>query len=91
MKKILFAFIGVATLFTVSCKKDGFHESKELVSGGASGVDTLVGTISHDTTVVRTTYLKGIVYVAPGATLRINAGVTIKGSSGCSKRRQAHC
>jgi len=81
-KKILFAFVGVATLFTVSCKKDGFHESKELVSGGVSGVDTLAGTISHDTTVVRTTYLKGIVYVAPGATLRINAGVTIKGSPG---------
>jgi len=82
MKKLIFAFMGVAVIFASSCKKDGFHETKELVSGGASGVDTLVGTISHDTTVVRTTYLKGIVYVAPGATLRINAGVTIKGSPG---------
>jgi hypothetical protein len=82
MKKLIFAFMGVAVILASSCKKDGFHESKELVSGGASGVDTLVGTISHDTTVVRTTYLKGIVYVAPGATLRINAGVTIKGSPG---------
>ncbi|MDO6430400.1 hypothetical protein Q4E93_07375 [Flavitalea sp. BT771] len=82
MKKLIFACMGVAVIFASSCKKDGFHESKELVSGGASGVDTLVGTISHDTTVVRTTYLKGIVYVAPGVTLRINAGVTIKGSAG---------
>jgi hypothetical protein len=82
MKKLIFAFMGVAVIFASSCKKDGFHETKELVSGGASGVDTLVGTVSHDTTVVRTTYLKGIVYVAPGATLRINAGVTIKGSPG---------
>jgi hypothetical protein len=82
MKKLIFAFMGVAVIFASSCKKDGFNSKKELVSGGASGVDTLVGTITHDTTVVRNTYLKGIVYVAPGATLRINAGVTIVGSPG---------
>jgi len=82
MKKLIFAFMGVAIIFASSCKKDGFTAKKELVSGGASGVDTLVGSITHDTTVVRTTYLKGIVYVATGVTLRINAGVTIIGSPG---------
>jgi len=82
MKKLLFSFMGVAMLATVACKKDGFTPTKELVSGGASGVDTLVGEITHDTTVTRTTYLKGIVYVTPGHTLRINAGVTIIGSPG---------
>jgi len=82
MKKLIFAFMGVAIIFASSCKKDGFTSKKELVSGGASGVDTLVGVITHDTTVVRTTYLKGIVYVAPNVTLRINAGVTIIGSPG---------
>lgn len=74
--------MGVAIIFASSCKKDGFTAQKELVSGGASGVDTLVGSITHDTTVVRTTYLKGIVYVDSGVTLRINAGVTIIGSPG---------
>lgn len=85
MKKLIFAFMGVAVIFASSCKKDGFNSKKELVSGGASGVDTLVGVVTHDTTVTRKTYLKGIVYVAPGATLRINAGVTIVGSLGSAR------
>ena len=82
MKKLIFVMLGAVALFASSCKKDNFNSRKELISGGVSGVDTLVGVITHDTTVVRTTYLKGIVYVAPNVTLRINAGVTIIGSPG---------
>ncbi|MEO5562577.1 MAG: hypothetical protein ABIR18_04060 [Chitinophagaceae bacterium] len=82
MKKIFFAALGLA-VFAVSCKKDiDADVKKELVNGGGSGVDTLVGEITVNTTVTRTTYLKGIVYVKPGITLTVNAGVTIKGSPG---------
>lgn len=83
MKKLLIAAASVAALFTVSCQKDVTNKSlrQELVSGGTSGVDTLVGVITVNSTVTRTTYLKGVVFVAPGVTLRINPGVTIIGSS----------
>jgi hypothetical protein len=81
MKKILFAFIGVAALFASSCKKEDVKAyQKPLISGGSSNVDTLIGDITVNTTVTRTTYLKGLVYVRPGITLTVNAGVTIKGS-----------
>jgi len=82
MKKLIFASMGVAMLFAIACKKDNFASKKELISGGASGVDTLVGEITVNSTVTRTTYLKGIVYVAPNVTLTINKGVRIIGSPG---------
>jgi hypothetical protein len=82
MKKIFFAALGLA-VFAVSCKKNlDADVQKELVNGGVSGVDTLVGEITVNSTVTRTTYLKGIVYVKPGVTLTVNPGVTIKGSPG---------
>lgn len=88
MKKLFFVVMGSAVIFASSCKKDKSVSNleadtlKELINGGASGVDTLVGEITVNTTVTRTTYLKGIVFVNPGVTLTINAGVTIKGSQG---------
>ena len=82
MKKVLFAATAAAVVFASSCKKESKETlgstQKELVTG--SLVDTLKGNITVNTTVTRTTYLKGIVYVKPGVTLTVNAGVTIKGS-----------
>jgi len=84
MKKVIYAFLGLTVLIASSCKKDTTNHSvkKELISGGASGVDTLEGAITLNTTVVRTTYLKGVVSVQSGVTLTINPGVTIVGSPG---------
>lgn len=90
MKKLVYSALGLALLFASSCKKDSFDAQKELVSGGASGVDTLVGEISVNSTVTRTTYLQGIVYVKPGVTLTINPGVTIKGSLGSGVLDSVH-
>ncbi|MHA4807424.1 hypothetical protein ACX0G9_04940 [Flavitalea flava] len=81
MKKLIFGAMSVAVLFAISCKKNNADVTqKELIHGTL--VDTLVGVITHDTIVSRTTYLKGIVYVAPNVTLTVNAGVTIIGSPG---------
>ncbi len=82
MKKIFLGALGVAALFTVSCKKDLISEDvqKPLIVGAT--VDTLVGTISVNTTLTKTTYLKGIVFVDTLVTLTVNPGVTIKGSIG---------
>ncbi len=90
MKKFLYSALGLALIFASSCKKDNFNAQKELISGGASGVDTLVGEISVNTTVTRTTYLEGVVYVKPGVTLTVNAGVTIKGSLGSGVLDSVH-
>lgn len=81
MKKIIFAAVGALALFAISCKKENLDQGqKELVVSGV--VDTLKGDITVNTTVTKTTYLKGLVYVKPGVTLTVNAGVTIKGSLG---------
>lgn len=82
MKKLIYAAMGLAVAFATSCKKDidSSDEQKPLVIGAS--VDTLVGEITVNTTVTRETYLKGIVFVKPGVTLTVNAGVTIKGSLG---------
>jgi hypothetical protein len=80
MKKFLYSAIGIAVVLTTACKKDVSNDQKPLVIG--TTVDTLVGEITTNTTVTRETYLKGIVFVKPGVTLTVNAGVTIKGSPG---------
>ena len=81
MKKIIYAALCVATLFATSCKKEVLEQGqKELVVSGV--VDTLKGNITVNTTVTKTTYLKGLVYIKPGVTLKVNPGVTIKGSNG---------
>ena len=81
MKQLILSVMGLALLAT-SCKKESsdYTLDKELVPGAT--VDTLVGDITFNTTVSKTTYLKGIVYVRPGVTLTVNPGVTIKGSLG---------
>jgi hypothetical protein len=91
MKKIMYGVFGLAVLFA-SCKKEkefasesngrtifGTEEKPLIVTGT---VDTLVGDITVNTTVTKTTYLKGIVYVRPGVTLTVNPGITIIGSPG---------
>ncbi len=81
MKKIIYATVGALALFATSCKKENLDQGqKELVVSGV--VDTLKGDITVNTTVTKTTYLKGLVYVKPGVTLTVNAGVSIKGSLG---------
>ena len=81
MKKLFFAAAGIAIVFASACKKDFVtKESKPLLPGAT--VDTLTGEITVNTTVTKTTYLRGIVIVKPGITLTVNAGVTIKGSPG---------
>jgi hypothetical protein len=80
MKKILLAAIGLTAIIS-SCKKNDLtNVDKPLTIGSTQ--DTLRGTISVNTTVTRTTILQGLVYVAPGVTLTVNPGVTIKGSTG---------
>ena len=81
MKKIIFAAMGMVVVFAISCKKNNLDQkSKELVIGPT--VDTLKGEITVNSTVTRTTYLLGIVYVKPGVTLTVNPGVTIVCSPG---------
>lgn len=84
MKKLIIGAMSVATIFAVSCKKDVVSPSadKPLILSGTADPDTLVGNISVNTTVTRTTYIQGIVFVDSGATLTINAGVTLIGSPG---------
>lgn len=82
MKKIIYAAVGIAAVFASACSKKADSVVKPLIIG--TTVDTLVGTIAVNTTVTRTTYLKGIVLVEPGVTLTINSGVTIIGSPGAA-------
>ncbi|WP_052323763.1 hypothetical protein [Flavihumibacter sp. ZG627] len=85
MKKLFIAASALSALFAASCSKQQDVElKKELIPGTASTPDTLVGDITVNTTVTKTTYLKGIVYVKPGATLTVNPGVTIIGSAGAA-------
>src|SRR5262245_19760149 len=89
MKKIILGSLGLALLFA-SCRKDKLVEEKDPIFGTKKPLihipgavrDTLVGEITVNETVTEDTYLKGIVYVKPGITLTINAGVTIYGSNG---------
>ncbi|MBC7913003.1 MAG: hypothetical protein H7Y07_02670 [Pyrinomonadaceae bacterium] len=87
MKKVFVAALGAAIVFASSCKKDSQDSvdslgsnQKELVV--TATVDTLKGDITVNTTVTKTTFLRGIVYVKPGVTLTVNPGVTIKGQNG---------
>lgn len=82
MKKIIYGAIGIAALFTASCKKDLATQDleKPLIIGAT--VDTLQGNITVNTTLTKTTYLNGIVFVDSLVTLTVNPGVTIKGSLG---------
>ncbi|MBC7902324.1 MAG: hypothetical protein H7Y27_02840, partial [Gemmatimonadaceae bacterium] len=81
MKKAIIAALGLAAVFATSCKKDytASEVEKPLIIG--TTVDTLTGDILVNTVVTRTTFLNGIVYVRPGVTLTINAGVTILGKT----------
>jgi hypothetical protein len=81
MKRILLAAVGITVLLATACKKDVATSDvqRELVPGAA--VDTIVGDITVNTTLTKTTYIKGIVYVAPGATLTIQPGVTMIGKT----------
>ncbi len=78
MKKILYVATGLAMIAAVACKKN-LDVEKPLIAGGAN-LDTLVGTISVNTTVTKDVYLYGWVYVSPGVTLTINPGVKVYGS-----------
>ncbi len=81
MKKLFIAAIGIAVVFVSSCKKDIVNQvEKDLLPG--STVDTLRGEITVNTTLTKKTYLDGLVYVKPGITLTVVAGVTIVGSTG---------
>ena len=78
MKKFLYVATGLAMIVAVACKKN-LDVEKPLIGGG-SNLDTLVGTISANTTVTKDVYLYGWVYVSPGVTLTINPGVKVYGS-----------
>ncbi len=82
MKKIIYLALGATAIFVASCKKDNFNQEKELVLSGTAAPDTLKGEVTVNTTVTKTTILKGFVYVKNGVTLTINPGVTIIGSAG---------
>src|SRR5258708_17889321 len=85
MKKVIFGALGLAVITIASCKKDNFvpaNLQKQLILSGTSDPDTLWGTVDSNLTLTRTTYLDGIVYVSPGVTLTVNAGVTIIGAPG---------
>jgi hypothetical protein len=82
MKKYLLGALGIAALFTVSCKKDLVENDVQKPFIPGATVDTLVGNITSNVTLTRTTYLKGIVLVDSLVTLTVNPGVTIIGSAG---------
>ena len=82
MKRILITACGLAAILALSCKKEVTSDTqKPLIISTVTSVDTLRGDILADTTVTRTTFLEGIVYVRPGVTLTINPGVTILGKT----------
>jgi hypothetical protein len=81
MKKIALPLMCLAVAFASSCKKDLNEKTQKPFVAGVT-VDTIVGDITVNTTLSRDTYIKGMVYVNPGATLTINAGVKMIGSLG---------
>ena len=80
MKKFIYSALGLAVIFATSCKKNLDQDAQKPLVIGAT-VDTLRGDITVNTTVTKNTFLEGIVYVRPGVTLTINAGVTIFGKT----------
>lgn len=84
MKKLILSAMSAAALFAVSCKKDINSDlvAKPLVPGAT--VDTLIGSITTNTTLTKTTYLQGVVFVDSLVTLTVNPGVTIIGSPGAA-------
>lgn len=83
MKKIIYWALGTTVVFIAACKKDNFNQQeKELIVSGSSAPDTLAGEITVNTTVNKTTFLDGLVYVKPGVTLTVLPGVTIIGANG---------
>lgn len=79
MKKLFLAVLGIAAL-AASCKKGvDLQVQKPLIVG--TTVDTITGDITVNTTLTKNTFIEGIVYVRPGATLTINAGVTMLGKT----------
>lgn len=83
MKNIIYTALALSAIFVASCKKDTLQPvQKELIPGDIHEIiDTLSGPVTVNTTLTRTTFLSGLVYVKPGITLTINPGVTIKCSS----------
>lgn len=81
MKKIVLGAMGLAALFATSCSKNVDVAAEKPLIPGAT-VDTLVGHITANTTLTKTTYLKGIVFVDTLVTLTVNPGITIIGSPG---------
>ncbi|MFM9907736.1 MAG: hypothetical protein ACKVOW_00235 [Chitinophagaceae bacterium] len=84
MKKIIFVALGAAALFASSCKKDIKSEDLQKPLNPGATVDTLVGNITVNTTLTKTTYLQGIVFVDSLVTLTVPAGTTIIGSPGAT-------
>lgn len=89
MKKLIIGVMAIATVLAVSCKKEKidsgktlFGTQKPLIQVPGSVLDTLIGEITVNTTVSENAYLQGVVYVRPGVTLTVNAGITIFGSEG---------
>ena len=87
MKKYILCLASITTLFVTSCRKietDGEIIIVEGPGGGGSGSKTvtLSGRITKDTTLRKAdeNILKGLVYIANGATLTVEAGATVKGS-----------
>lgn len=87
MKKYIFCIAAIATIAVVGCRKiemDG--ETIVVPGGGDPGTGSkrveLSGRITKDTTLRKgdENILKGIVYIANGATLTVEAGATVKGS-----------
>lgn len=89
MKKIIYLAVFTAALFASCRKQDLETNQKELIYNTTGEVDTLKGDVTVNTTLTRTTYLKGIVFVKPGVTLTVNPGVTVKGSFGTVSRIDA--
>ena len=88
MKKYIFCLAALATIGIVGCRKIEMDGETIVVPGnGGTGSETgkrveLSGRITKDTTLRKSdeNILKGIVYIANGATLTVEAGATVKGS-----------
>lgn len=89
MKKYILSIASLLTVVTFSCRKIETDGEKEIVVITAPGTGTtgkrveLSGRITSDTTLRKgdENILRGKVYVANGATLTVEAGATVKGSS----------
>ncbi|OOQ59145.1 hypothetical protein [Mucilaginibacter pedocola] len=86
--KIFTAVVCAGLLSACTKESNNINVERQIVSGGATGIDTLKGTVTGvvNLSASRTYILKGLVTVKSGATLNIPGGTLIKGFGGAGQK-----